>query len=405
MKIIVKENHFKKIMETEGNPSDILIEQVAATANPTNQLLILQQKINDIINDPKRISAILNNVNLNVVHSGNEKFELHIGGAKYPMRKTAQGIYALVIPRGKTLVTSNIPISLLMPEIEKIPEYKEMVEANPKIKAQLAGRSIKNELYAGDTAEVSFFKLTIKGPDSRELTRADKKQAIDINRNYPLGEFFNRNEVIFKFPESYGEIYAVLQAEDINTDLTPITLIPAPAKVKPQQQQINYAPINVDFSGLGDVFNFGDVTFKDEESVNNALQGYINGLKQNINTYGQPFIAHIKNQSPTIKGYSSRDGDPNEQIRGQYQPCAGNKTRAEYDKCLSHERAKLIANILNKGLSELGGVFQFEGMGETTEFGPGWTPENKDDITPVDTAANRRYVLDRMKPFKPQTSR
>ena len=71
------------------------------------------------------------------------------------------------------------------------------------------------------------------------------------------------------------------------------------------------------------------------------------------------------NQKPTIKGYASRDGDPAEQITGQYQPCGGNKTRADYDLCLSHERAKLIANILNKGLPELDGAFQFKGMGET----------------------------------------
>ena len=121
-------------------------------------------------------------------------------------------------------------------------------------------------------------------------------------------------------------------------------------------------------------------------------------MKKHIQKYGEPFVKFIQSQDPKIYGYSSIDGDPSQEITGGYQPCAGNKTRQEYDKCLSFERAKKIADILNNNLKELGGVFKGVGIGETTKWGPGWTKENP--TIPQQTAPNRRYVLSNIKPFQ-----
>ena len=90
--------------------------------------------------------------------------------------------------------------------------------------------------------------------------------------------------------------------------------------------------------------------------------------------------------------------DPNQAITGKYQPCSGNKTRKDYDLCLSQERSKVIADRLNKALPELGNAFKFKGMGETNHFnGVGWTKENP--TIPDETAPNRAYTLSPIKPF------
>ena len=403
MKIIVSENQFGKIMGSEGLPTETLIEQVATT-NPGNKLLILQQKINDILNDPKREKAMLDNLNLNVVLVGDNAFELHIGNKKLPMKQTVQGVFVTIIPKGRSVSTSKVPVSLLMPQIEKLPEYKEMIEGNPKIKAQLDRMIVHNQLYAGDTAETSYFEFRVKGGDSSTLTRADKKMAVDITRSYPLGEFFARNEAIFKFPKQYGDMYGVLKAHDLDSDLTGINLVPAPPKVD-RQTQVAPTPVVIQFRGLGDVFNFGEVTFKNEEKTHQELQSFIQQLKGYAEEHGPSFIEHIKRQTPTVYGYASIDGDPDQQIVGQYKPCSGNKTRKDYDLCLSTERAKLIAEILNQGLTEYGGAFQYKGIGETTEWGPGWAPGEGNETTPEQTAPNRRYLLSKLKGYQSRTNR
>jgi hypothetical protein len=234
----------------------------------------------------------------------------------------------------------------------------------------------------------------VKGEDSPTLTREKRKSAIDIRRKYPLGEFFNRNPVTFRFPKPYDNSYGTLSVVDVESDITRITLVPEKPRGSgaPQRQQF-ISPERFSFRGLGDVFNFGDVTFRDEDRVNQELEGYIAKLNRFAEQYGGSFIEYVQSQNPTVLGFSSRDGNPDEQIQGSYAPCSGYKTRKEYDLCLSTERAKLIAGILNKGLPSFGGVFKYKGMGETDKWGPAWTPENAKTITPEDTSPNRRYLL------------
>ena len=402
MKIIVNENQFKKIVGEENVPTDVLIEQVT-NVNPQNQLFVLQQKINDILGDDKRLKTILNDISIKINLVGNDEYSLTFGDKTYPMRRVKRGIHALVIPKGKSIAGGTIPISLLMPEIEKLPEYKELIEKNPTIKAQLEGKPVNAELYAGDTGDQSYFHFEVIGPDSQRMDRKARRAALDITRPYPLGEFFIRQPIFLKFPKQYGEFYAILSSADIESDISNITLVNTNNVGKPQRAQVQLKPESFQFRGLGDVFEFGDVTFKNEQAVTQELQQYIGRLKEFAEKYGQPFIDYVKKQNPVVYGYASRDGDPKEQIQGKYQPCSGNKTRGEYDVCLSNERAKIIADILNQGLPEFGGVFKYKGVGETTEWGPGWTPESAATITPVDTAPNRRYLLTPFKqPFIPQ---
>lgn len=404
MKIIVNESQFKKIVGVGNVPSEVLIEQIAA-ANPMNHTFVLQQKINDILGDEKKLTSILNDVSIGIELTGSDEYALHFGNKKYQMRRVRPGNHALVIPKGKSIAGGEIPMSLVMPEIEKLSEYKEYVEQNPNIKAQLERQPISAELHAGDTGEQSYFHFEVIGPDSARLTRQHKKSAVSITQPYPLGEFFERQPIILQFPKQYGDFYGILSVSDVESDISQITLT-APMGGGVENKQSYLSPERFVFSGLGDVFNFGDVTFRNEEAVNQELQAYISKLKGFIDKYGQPFIEYVKSQNPMVYGYSSRDGAPDEQIQGKYQPCSGNKTRSEYDMCLSTERARIIADVLNQGLPELGGAFKYKGVGETDKWGPAWTPENAETITPEDTSPNRRYLVSPFKkPFYPQKTK
>jgi len=399
MKIIVNENQFKKIMGVEDVSSDVLIEQLAAGTHPTNQLFVLQQKINDVIGDPKKLIKTLNDVNLHISLVGNDEYELNIGDKKYKMRRIKRGNHALVIPKGTSIGGGIIPMASLMPEIEKLPEYKEHIEKNPSIKTQIERTKVAAELHAGDTGEQSYFHFEVVSGDSPRMTRQNKKGAVSITQPYPLGEFFSRQPVTLQFPKQYGDMYGILSVSDVESDISQITLIEKPTNSGAPQRQTHLAAERFQFRGLGDVFNFGDVTFKDEAAVNQSLQQYISMLNRFTETYGSPFIEYVKSQNPVVYGFASRDGNPDEQIQGKYQPCSGNKTRAEYDVCLSNERARIIADILNKGLPNFGGIFKHKGVGETDRFKKGamWTPENASTITPEDTAPNRRYLLSAFK--------
>lgn len=385
MKIIVTENQFGKIMEVDGVPSETLLEQVAV-ANEENALTIVQQKINDLISDPKKEKALLDGINIQLI-KGKETFILQIGAKKYPMNKIRQGVYAVIIPAGKGFSFATIPMSSFAAEIEKIPEYKSLVEKHPELKAQIQAGKVLSQLYT-DKVNQGHFKFVIR----KDLDdRKEEKMAIPINKPYPLGEFFERNHITYKFP---GGLFGVLESGNLMADIISTPLKFAPPAVR---QQPIMAPINVETMALADVFTFGDVTFKDEARVNQQIQMFIQQIKGYIEKYGTPFVEHLARQNPTVHGFSSRDGDPNQEIVGDYKPCSGNRVRKDYNLCLSTERAKVISTILNQSLPELSGAFQAKGMGETTRWGPGWTKESP--TLPEQTAPNRRYLLGKIKPY------
>jgi hypothetical protein len=383
MKIIVTENQFGKIMGIKGVPSEVLIEQISAT-NEQNVLTIVQQKINELISDPKKEKALLDNINIQIL-KGKTTLILQIGEKKFPMELVKQGIYSVIIPAGQVFSFATIPISSFQSEIEKIPEYKALVEKHPEIKQQIQSGSVLSQLYTSKTDQGHFQLIIKKDLDDRK----QEKLAIDVNRPYPLGEFFKQNKAIFKLPNN---LFAILESGNLMADI-----ISAPLKLNSPPEETYTAPLKVETMALADVFTFGDVNFKDDARVNQQIQTFIQQIKEYITKYGQPFVQHLINQKPTIYGYSSRDGDPNQEMVGEYKPCSGNKIRKDYDLCLSTERARVLSELLNKGLPELGGIFQYKGMGQTDKWGPGWTPERP--TIPEQTAANRRYLLSPITPF------
>jgi hypothetical protein len=377
MKIIISERQLDKIL---GDP-DILNEQNDAT-NDQRTLIVLQNKINDIID--KKEKEILDQSSIKIIGNA-QAIQLQIGTKPYNMKLQVPGIYSLIIPPKSMLSFTGTQMSTLLPEIEKIPEYKTLVERYPELKTQIQNGGVKGSIYTDDQNQ-GVFKFTVT---KKLLDMKDAKGAVAFGTEYPLGEFLERNKLIYKFKNG---LYGTLESGQISMNLSAIPLRLSTATTPTPEQ-----PVAISTMALGDLFTYNDVSFKDPNIVDQQLGKFVQEVKDAAAKYGQPFIDHFKQQSPTVLGYSSIDGDPNQAIVGEYKPCAGNKTRRDYDLCLSTERAKVIADELNKRLPELGNAIKSKGMGETTQFGPGWTKESP--TVPEKTAPNRRYVLSPIKPF------
>ena len=375
MKIIITERQLTTIL----GDSNIINEQNEGT-DDNGQVIILQNFINDLLD--KKQKEILDQTFITPSFKGKELF-LQIGGESYPMklmvRQPSLVTFAYVIPAKTRLPLKGVKLSGIMPEIEKNKEYQYLSERHPEIKTQIQQES-GGIMYTSEQQGTFTFRMTANLPDMEDM-----KSAVAMGTPYPLGELLKRNNKIFyRFKNgSFGELE--LGAIFITLVRPEIKIDPKPTAQSPQKVEI---PI----MKLQDVFNFDDVTFIDEAKSNQQIMAFAQDLKTKIQQYGEPLIKWIQSKNPTVLGYSSIDGDPEQRITGGYQECSGNATRRDYDLCLSQQRAKIIADLLNKSLSELGGAFKFRGMGETSKFNNiGWTKEKP--TIPDQTAANRVFVL------------
>lgn len=380
MKIIISEKQLDKILVE----TDVINEQTEAT-NDDRTLIVLQNRINDIIDKKEKELLDKSSVKVLVDKGG---VQLQIGQKAYPMKPMVKGVYAIVIPPNSTLSFGGSAMSELAPEIEKIAEYKSLVERHPELKEQIQGGTVKGTIFT-DEQNQGTFKLTIT---TKPMDPGDLKLAVDFGTEYPLGEFLERNKLVYKFKNG---TFGTLESGAISMNLASINL-----RINPQQVKAVVKPVTITPMVIGDIFNFDSIDFKNPDAANQQISTFVQEIKNGIKGYGQAFIDHIKTQNPTVFGYSSIDGDPNQPITGGYKSCAGYGTRAEYDKCLSDQRAKTIADLLNKSLPELGGIIKFEGKGQTNQFGPGWTKENP--TIPEQTAPNRKYFLSKIQPFTGQ---
>ena len=94
MKILIFEKHLKKIL---ADP-DIISEQME-TANDERSLIVLQNRINDIID--KKQKEILDKTGIKIIIDKGA-IKLQIGEKAYNMKPMVQGVYALVLmPKSK----------------------------------------------------------------------------------------------------------------------------------------------------------------------------------------------------------------------------------------------------------------------------------------------------------------
>ena len=152
MKILISEKQLKWVLKTQ----DVLEEQ-SDTLNDQRLLIVLQNRINDILD--KKEKEILNRTSIKIVNKG--QLSLQIGERIYPMRRMVQGVYALIIPERSKLTFGVTSSADLIPEIEKINEYKILSEKYPNLRAQIENNLVNGVIFT-DQNNQGTFKLTMQ---------------------------------------------------------------------------------------------------------------------------------------------------------------------------------------------------------------------------------------------------
>lgn len=283
----------------------------------------------------------------------------------------------------------KVSIKDYLGDVFKNPDYKILFERHPNVKNQVENATANSFLRPQNR---SFGDINISGglakgkgdysiddliPFGSKLTTMGTGTNI-FNVNVGKKIFFsfdigNSQLYLDQFRISYtGDLLAKNKTESGDTRVIDVTLVNA--KAEP--------------------FVFDNITLTPESS--SEIEKFVNKINEVKNVYGEKvykdYVNFLKKQPIEVLAYSSVDADPNEKVPGNYKPCKGygDKTRGQYNLCLSQARADKIANILNEKLPEIGS-FVGKGMGETTKFGPGWTkekPTNTDETLP-----NRRFMV------------
>lgn len=155
----------------------------------------------------------------------------------------------------------------------------------------------------------------------------------------------------------------------------------------------DFAPEKIKLD-LVDVFEFDTIDMKDpagyQEVLNKFKQDLIIGLKDMTG-----LKEFLEKQNLVVKGYASRDNDPNETVQGKFGGCKGygDGTRGQYNLCLSEKRAEKVAQDLQKIFDSLqvNVDIKSKGFGESGKFGPAWSKDNP--TNPKDTQPNRRVTF------------
>lgn len=226
---------------------------------------------------------------------------------------------------------------------------------------------------------VSVTNRIIKNPEKiRDLNMADVDQ-----------DLVKSNNTEIKFKESY------IRRKRNENDLVANSVLLKSTPYKPDKTKELPLSLNLQDVFVYDTLNFVSPT-ETEEKINN----FVNTIKNYSAIYGETFNRQLNARLITDKvlGYASIETSPSDKQVGKLPACSGKATNGEYNKCLSEQRAKKVADLLNtklEGVNMVAGNFKYEGMGGTKKFGPGY-PETSDETL---TAPNRRITFNLSQPI------
>ena len=158
---------------------------------------------------------------------------------------------------------------------------------------------------------------------------------------------------------------------------------------EPEKQE----PITLSLD-LTDVFVYDTTEFTDKESAYKKMDDLANQIEQamgKLKGLNQiDFINTIYNTP--ILGYASIDRNPEDDDIGKLPACQSEKNNRDYNRCLSNERAKVVADYLNNKFKDNKNInFRYRGMGGTKKFNDvGWPDPT---TSPDQTGDNRRVVF------------
>jgi len=342
--------------------------------------LFITQKQNEIFN---------NSAFIRLVFEGNTPYVIITNKDREEVYKKAFNSKGL-IPINGPFVIADEKLSDYYDEIVgNNSNFQNLISKHPEIKEQMDKMMIKvgiRPLRGSGRPSFVFNTLNNNGKNRKEY----KGKGIygNYGEAFPIGDVFNNakfvnrlNKKLLGLVEMGGMELALGRVGMVNFGDDGQTISP------------DFASQNIKLD-LVDVFEFDTIDMKDPSGYQEVLNKFKEDLDKGLKSF-ENLKDFLENQNLVVKGFASRDNDPNETVQGKFGGCKGygDGTRGQYNLCLSEKRAEKIAQDLQKIFDSLkvNVDIKSKGFGETGKFGPAWTKENP--TNPKETQPNRRVTF------------
>lgn len=377
----------KRVISEQKTNSGVLTDQQAVTN--------LEQEINNIISQKQ--NEIFSGVSLKWKSGGDGQSVIF----SVLFNNADTGKELIMRPDGQQWATSvryidlgSVSISNLLTPVYQNPDYKLLFEHHPHIKTQVDNAlascyMVPQNRQFGDISIVGYIQPGKDGYSIDGTIPFGSKLTTDGQGSNSFSVRVDR-KLLFTFEVGNSMLYLAKFQISNTGDIFNPPVITGDTTTIPNERVVS---ITLD-NKRAEPFIFDTINLQ-QESIDN-IDAFISQINNIKTTYGeeiyQKYINFLKENPLQVLAYSSIDADSNEKVQGKYGPCRGygDGTRGQYNLCLSQARADEIAKILNEKLPEIGN-FVGKGMGETKEFGPGWTKEKPTKTT--ETLPNRRFEV------------
>lgn len=347
---------------------------------------VLVDKLNDKIKSVmiEKQKEILSDVKVEVDQNGDNLVLKFSSENESPfnitLRPQGRGSYSVAGTFDRNI--PSIPLSNFYDEIFKDKDLMRYYEENENIKSQMDELKVPIRMYSDPRVEFKIFVL-----DNNRKSRRSDDYVKGAQTN--LGFFYSNAGAKFGVSRN---IILDTEAGGLAVKLGEVNILPPQSpEGKTVTPEIASEKIKLD---LVDVFKFDTIDMNDPSGYQEVLNNFKQSLNDGIESMSG-LKEFLEKQNLVVKGYASRDNNPNDKVQGKFSGCRGygDGTRGQYNLCLSEERAKKVAEDLQEIFNSLGinVTIKSKGHGETSKFGPAWSKEKP--TKPKDTQPNRRITF------------
>lgn len=349
---------------------------------------VLVNRLNDKIKSVmvKNQNEILSDVKVEVDQNGDNLVLRFAAENESPfiiqLRPERRGLYSNSGTLNRDI--PSIPLSNFYDEIwEGDEDLKRYYQENENIKKQMDDLKVPIRMYSDPRVELKIFVIK-----NNRKNRGDKYVR---GGQTNLGFFFSNAGAKFGVNSN---IILETEVGGLAINLGEVNILPPQVDPsEPIQPEVATEKIKLD---LIDVFEYDSIKMKDPSGYQEILNKFENDLSQGLQRM-EGFRESLKTENLVVHGYASQDADPTAKDGGNLPACSkygkGKGPRSEYNKCLSQERAKKVAEDLQEIFNKLGVdvAIKSVGHGETYKFGgDGW--DNGKD-SQEDLSKNRRVTF------------
>jgi hypothetical protein len=372
----------KKIIRLTEADIEKLVQQVLS--EQTERVLVdkLNDKIKSVMIEKQK--EILSDVKVEVDQNGDNLVLKFSSENERPfnitLRPQGRGEYSVAGTFDRNI--PSIPLSNFYDEIFKDKDLMRYYEENENIKSQMDELKVPIRMYSDPSVE---FKIFVSDNNRKSRRSDDYVKGAQTN----LGFFFSNAGAKFGVSRN---IILDTEVGGLAVKLGEVNILP-PQSPEGETVTPEIASENIKLD-LVDVFKFDTIDMKDLSGYQKVLGKFKDDLNAGLTKLSR-FKEFLESQNLVVKGFASRDNDPNEKVQGKFSGCRGygDGTRGQYNLCLSEERAKKVAEDLQEIFNSfnVNVDIKSKGFGESSKFGPAWSKENP--TKPEDTQPNRRVTF------------